>query len=129
MSDGTPKKRRDQPASDADRSRDLDKLNQQVVSSDLFGGGQREEDFSLRCPKWSVLPAARHFDHKLHFVGLAIGRTRDHFDRLRITCKLRDRTGLDLQRAADAVADVRKMAKVGAGHRVGKRIMKVFLRA
>jgi hypothetical protein len=51
MSNGTPKRQRDQPESDADRSRDLDKLNQQVVYSDLFGGAGREEDFQPASPE------------------------------------------------------------------------------
>ncbi len=65
----------------------------------------------------------------LHFVGLAINRACDHFGRLGVARELRDRTGLDLQRAAHAVADVRQMAEIGAGHRVGDRIMKILLPA
>jgi hypothetical protein len=38
------------PESDADRSRDLDKLNQQVVDA--------KKTSSLRRPKWSVLRVA-----------------------------------------------------------------------
>jgi hypothetical protein len=57
MSNGTPKKQRDQPESDADRSRDLDKLNQQVVCSDLFGGGGREEDFQPASPEVERSPS------------------------------------------------------------------------
>ena len=45
MSNGTAEKRqRGRPESDADRSRDMDQLNQQVVCSDLFGGGGGDED-------------------------------------------------------------------------------------
>ena len=57
MSNGTPKRQRDQPESDADRSRDLDKLNQQVVCSDLFGGGGREEDFQPASPEVESSPS------------------------------------------------------------------------
>src|ERR1700722_4059228 len=64
---------------------------------------------------------------RLYFVGLAINRTRDHFGRLGVARELRDRTGLDLQCAAYAVADVRQMAKIGAGYRVGNRIMEILL--
>ena len=66
MSNGTPKRQRDQPESDADRSRDLDKLNQQVVCSDLFGGGGREEDFQPaspeveRSPNGALFRSCRH---------------------------------------------------------------------
>jgi hypothetical protein len=63
MSNGTPKRQRDQPESDADRSRDLDKLNQQVVCSDLFGGGGREEDFQPASPEVErVIRSELHFD-------------------------------------------------------------------
>jgi hypothetical protein len=66
---------------------------------------------------------------RLDFVGFAINRARDHLGRLGVARELGDRTGLDLQRAADAVAYVRQMAKIGAGHRVGNRIMKILLPA
>jgi len=72
---------------------------------------------------------ARRRSSRLHFVGLAIDRACDHFGRLGIARELRGRTGLDLQRAADAVADVRQMAEIGAGHRVGDRIVKILLPA
>ena len=57
MSKRTTKRCRDQPESDADRSRDLDKLNQQVVSCDLFGGGRREEDFQPASPEVELSPS------------------------------------------------------------------------
>jgi hypothetical protein len=130
MSNGTAEKRQSgRPESEADRSRDMGQLNQQVVCSDPFGGGGGDEDFLPASPKVERSPSGASIDHKLHFVGLSINRTCDHFGRLRITRELRDRTRLDLQRAADAVANIRKMAKIGAGHRVGNRIMKIFLRA
>jgi hypothetical protein len=62
MSNGTPKRRRDQPESDADRSRDLDKLNRQVVPSDLFGGGRREEDFQPASPEVARSPSGAYSD-------------------------------------------------------------------
>src|SRR5262245_39499774 len=65
----------------------------------------------------------------LHFVGLAINRTCDHPGRLGVACELRSQTGLDLQCAAHAVADVRQMTEIGAGHRVDERIMKILLSA
>ena len=60
MSNGTPKRQRDQPESDADRSRDLDKLNQQVVCSDLFDGGGREEDFQPASPEVERSPSGAY---------------------------------------------------------------------
>jgi hypothetical protein len=107
----------------------MDQLNQQVVCSDLFGRAGSDEGFLPASPEAERSPSGASIDHKLHFVGLSISRTCDHFGRLRITRELRDRTRLDLQRAADAVANIRKMAKIGAGHRVGNRIVKIFLRA
>ena len=46
MSNGTPKRRRDQPESDAGRSRDLDKLNRQIDAKKIS---------SLRRPNWRVI--------------------------------------------------------------------------
>jgi hypothetical protein len=57
MSNGTLKRQRDQPESDADRSRDLDKLKQQLVCSDIFGGGGREEDFQPASPEVERSPS------------------------------------------------------------------------
>ena len=51
MPNGTPKRRRDQPESDADSIARPGQANQQVASSDLFGGGRREKTSSLRRPE------------------------------------------------------------------------------
>jgi hypothetical protein len=56
MSNETPKRQRDWPESDADRLGDLDKLNHQVVCSDLFGSGGREEDFQSALPEVESFP-------------------------------------------------------------------------
>src|SRR5689334_20402542 len=70
---------------------------------------------------------AKH--RRLHFVRLAINRARDHFGRFGVARELRRSTGLDLQRAADSVADVRHVAEIGAGHRIDDRIMEILLAA
>jgi hypothetical protein len=62
MSNGPPKMHRDRPESDADRSRDLDELNQQVVCPDLFGSGGREEDFHPASPDVESFPSGASYD-------------------------------------------------------------------
>jgi hypothetical protein len=50
MSNGPVKRQRGRPEMMRIDSRDIDKLNQQVACSDLFGGGGRKEDFQPVLP-------------------------------------------------------------------------------
>jgi len=80
----------------------------------------------MRIRTW-MLPAYQRPTH-LHLIGLAISGARNHSGCFGIIHEFRSRTGFNLQRAAHSVADIRKMAKIGAGHGVGNGITKVLLR-
>jgi hypothetical protein len=57
MSNGPAKGQRGRPEMMRIDSRDMDKLNQQVACSDLFGGGGRKEDFQPALPEVEHSPS------------------------------------------------------------------------
>jgi hypothetical protein len=91
MSNGAPKRQRDRPGSNADRSRDMDKLNQQVICSDLFGGGGREEDFLPVSPEVERSPSGTSSSSYPdgHIDGLAaqVGNVLANVFRTELVCR------------------------------------------
>jgi hypothetical protein len=70
MSNGPQRRQRGRPEMMRTDSRDMDKLNQQVACSDLFGGGGREEGFQPALPEVERSPSHALYDQSERPVNL-----------------------------------------------------------